>query len=177
MVDTRRVECSECGTALDYTRNVRPRVTCSPECGALRHARLAREKRGAPDLTQFVCKICGAACIEQPRKGYRRWYCDDCKKQVREMYDDTKRARRFGAFIAPVNRRRIFERDKWRCQICLEQVSRSANWPDPRSATIDHIIPLSKGGTHEPSNCQLAHAGCNSSKGAGAADDRLRLIG
>jgi len=32
-------------------------------------------------------------------------------------------------------------------------------------ATIDHIIPLSKGGLHMMSNCQLAHRRCNSYKG------------
>lgn len=32
--------------------------------------------------------------------------------------------------------------------------------------TIDHIIPLSKGGLHSWNNIQLAHLSCNSSKGA-----------
>lgn len=31
-------------------------------------------------------------------------------------------------------------------------------------ATIDHIIPLSKGGTHTYNNVQLAHYICNSKK-------------
>ena len=32
-------------------------------------------------------------------------------------------------------------------------------------ATIDHIVPISKGGMHSPKNMQLAHASCNSAKG------------
>lgn len=31
--------------------------------------------------------------------------------------------------------------------------------------TIDHVIPLARGGTNEPSNIVLAHKSCNSSKG------------
>jgi len=36
--------------------------------------------------------------------------------------------------------------------------------PHPLSMSIDHIIPLSRGGTHEPDNVQLAHFICNSIK-------------
>ena len=32
-------------------------------------------------------------------------------------------------------------------------------------ATIDHVIPRSKGGTDRPDNLQLAHARCNKIKG------------
>lgn len=34
-----------------------------------------------------------------------------------------------------------------------------------RRATIDHIIPKSKGGSDTPDNLQLAHARCNKIKG------------
>ena len=37
-------------------------------------------------------------------------------------------------------------------------------WAKQR-ATIDHIIPQSKGGTDAPENLQLAHARCNKIKG------------
>jgi 5-methylcytosine-specific restriction endonuclease McrA len=35
----------------------------------------------------------------------------------------------------------------------------------PLYLTIDHVIPLSKGGEHSPLNVQAAHATCNYSKG------------
>jgi 5-methylcytosine-specific restriction endonuclease McrA len=37
--------------------------------------------------------------------------------------------------------------------------------PDRLAPTIDHIVPLARGGTHEPSNVQSAHFICNALKG------------
>jgi 5-methylcytosine-specific restriction endonuclease McrA len=34
-------------------------------------------------------------------------------------------------------------------------------WPHPASASLDHRIPLSKGGSHTAENTQLAHLACN----------------
>jgi len=52
------------------------------------------------------------------------------------------------------------------CGICLEYVDKNLCYPHPMSATIDHIVPLSKGGAHVRDNIQLAHATCNKRKAA-----------
>jgi len=49
------------------------------------------------------------------------------------------------------------------CQICSEPVDPDAT--GPLGASHDHLIPLTRGGTHTPENIQLAHQSCNSSKG------------
>jgi 5-methylcytosine-specific restriction endonuclease McrA len=66
--------------------------------------------------------------------------------------------------VEPVYRYKIFEQDEWTCQLCGLPVDREAEVPSPLAPTIDHIIPLAKGGTHEPSNAQCAHFICNSTK-------------
>lgn len=51
------------------------------------------------------------------------------------------------------------------CGICGRPVDFSKKFPDPWSATIDHIIPVQKGG--DPTsleNLQLAHSWCNRQK-------------
>jgi 5-methylcytosine-specific restriction endonuclease McrA len=58
----------------------------------------------------------------------------------------------------------VFERDGWICGICGKKVNPRLKYPDPRSASLDHIVPLNKGGDHVWSNVQLAHFGCNSGK-------------
>lgn len=52
------------------------------------------------------------------------------------------------------------------CAICGRPVDFEKVFPDPWSATVDHIIPISKGGDPASiSNLQLAHLYCNRRKG------------
>lgn len=55
----------------------------------------------------------------------------------------------------------IYERDGWICQLCHKKVNRKLKLPNPMSASLDHIIPLIKGGSHSRANVQLAHLTCN----------------
>ena len=48
------------------------------------------------------------------------------------------------------------------CAICGRPVNFDLKFPDPWSATVDHIIPISKGGNPaDIANMQLAHLQCN----------------
>ena len=48
------------------------------------------------------------------------------------------------------------------CGICGRPVDFDKKFPDPWSATIDHIIPVAKGGAPASlENLQLAHLQCN----------------
>lgn len=51
------------------------------------------------------------------------------------------------------------------CAICGQPVDKSLKFPDPMSPSIDHIIPIAKGG-HPAAleNLQLTHLKCNQSK-------------
>lgn len=71
----------------------------------------------------------------------------------------------------------IIERDQATCGICRKKVDLSLVHPDPMSRSLDHIVPLSKGGTHDPANVQLAHLVCNVSKGNRGGGEQLRLVG
>ena len=66
--------------------------------------------------------------------------------------------------IESINEKIVFMRDGWICQHCKKRVDKRFKHPNPMCASLDHIIPLSKGGTHTYDNVQLAHLGCNSSK-------------
>lgn len=58
----------------------------------------------------------------------------------------------------------VFKRDRWRCHICGKKISASVKWPNPLSPSIDHVIPISKGGSHTYTNVMAAHLGCNQRK-------------
>ena len=62
------------------------------------------------------------------------------------------------------NRKRIYATQTV-CGICGKPVDFSLKYPHPLSPTIDHIIPLAKGGhPSDLANLQLAHFCCNRQK-------------
>ncbi|MGN1276826.1 MAG: HNH endonuclease [Floccifex sp.] len=68
--------------------------------------------------------------------------------------------------------RQAFEKAKKRilkeqciCGICGKPVDKKIKYPHPMSATIDHIIPIDRGGhPSDINNLQLAHFKCNRQK-------------
>ncbi len=46
----------------------------------------------------------------------------------------------------------VYERDDWTCRLCLSPLNRDAVWPAPDSPSVDHIVPLSRGGAHALAN-------------------------
>jgi 5-methylcytosine-specific restriction endonuclease McrA len=76
------------------------------------------------------------------------------------------RARKRAAVVERVDYEAIIERDNRLCHICGDAVDLSLAKYHPMSKSFDHVIPLSKGGSHSMGNVKLAHFGCNSRKGA-----------
>jgi len=59
----------------------------------------------------------------------------------------------------------LFEMHNWMCCICDTKIDKSLRFPHPLAATVEHKIPLCKGGTHTWNNVAPAHAMCNFEKG------------
>ena len=101
-------------------------------------------------------------------------YNKEWKKQHRERVNEYDRARRARLKGSPetefISRAEIYERDGGRCHICQRPVEES-------DFTLDHLIPLSKGGTHIRTNVALAHRVCNSRRFTGRLPAQLLLIG
>lgn len=51
------------------------------------------------------------------------------------------------------------------CSICGLPINISLHYPHPWSLTIDHVLPIAKGGTTKDGNLQPAHFKCNRRKG------------
>lgn len=82
--------------------------------------------------------------------------------------DATRRARKAGTAPKEIfSRDEIGERDGWICWLCGEPIDRSLKWPDPRSASMDHVVALASGGAHARSNVRIAHLRGNIRRGAG----------
>lgn len=80
--------------------------------------------------------------------------------------DYRARAEKFGVLYEDFDKYEVYARDGWICGICSEPVDHNLGYPDPESVSLDHIIPLSRGGGHTASNTQCSHLSCNVRKGA-----------
>lgn len=54
----------------------------------------------------------------------------------------------------------VFDRDGWTCHICGEPVDRDSADPLSR-ASLDHVVPIARGGLHTLENVKCAHLRCN----------------
>lgn len=131
---------------------------------------------------QATCRYCSVSFPYVVKgMGGKALVCEACKlvhlQAARRAGRHVRRARLRGAYVETVNVVQVYERDRWRCQLCGKPVQKRKQAPHPLSPSLDHIIPLSKGGTHEPANCQLAHFICNSRKGNRGGGEQLLLIG
>lgn len=119
-------------------------------------------KRSAADIYSEVraCARCGTGYQHQIEN---RAHCSDL---CRELDRKDRGAELFRGWISKAERVAIYERDAYTCMLCREPVDLSA---DPQrgdwSPTLDHIIPRSKGGTHDADNLRTAHRWCNSIRG------------
>lgn len=115
------------------------------------------------------CRECGTTflsvnntayyCSDQCRRKYKNWRCDHrINKSVIVDKD--------------ISLKKLYQKDKGVCYLC----GSVCNWNDKqvRNGTIicgesypsiDHVIPLSKGGKHAWNNVKLACRGCNTKKG------------
>jgi len=139
----------------------------------------ARYQAVAPSAR--VCRWCGAAYLG---KGTGR-FCSDAHRRARSNQRKhlRRRGHRRAVDIIPIeeiyqrDRGRCGLRDRGRCGLCHRPVAPAFRMQraSREHPTLDHILPLSKGGRHERSNVQLAHQGCNSRKSNRKCNSQLRL--
>lgn len=102
---------------------------------------------------QLGPETCSVPGCDRPHRS--RGYCSSHsqtlvrKRRVRAVFDEQ------------VHMTTVIERDGWTCGLCGDPVDPAIDWPDSMSASIDHIIPIARGGRHNYENVQLAHLLCN----------------
>ncbi len=82
-----------------------------------------------------------------------------------------------GHLRAPV-RRVFFERDGWKCYLCGRLVvawkAEDGTSLPHNAATLDHVVPIARGGNSSDSNLRTACAECNNRKGALTVEEFAR---
>jgi len=125
-----------------------------------------------------ICKQCGtkyhftmywrntSACSEECLSKRKRDIIKRGRRNKKKKFGNhKKRAKYYGVEYEPVNRLKVYKRDNWTCVSCGVKVERTKEYA-PHQASIDHIIPVSKGGSHTYDNVQTMCVTCNTLKGA-----------
>lgn len=78
-----------------------------------------------------------------------------------------RRAREKNApVIERLDRQALLERDHYTCYLCGKQLDPATPFLHPDAVTLDHVIPLAKGGSHTADNLRVACRACNGHKSA-----------
>lgn len=165
---TQHCTCRVCGGAFEYERRPaspgRLRRFCSDACkaaGSRRQlAEVACETCGKVFYPRYAgTNICSLSCRRYPA---RRVWAND--REAKKANEHARRARLRSALVERFSLAEIFERDGYRCGICGKMTDRSAGARRDRRPSLDHIVPLARGGLHQRTNVQCAHWICNSRK-------------
>lgn len=131
---------------------------------------MEKQKYQMTGLYPETCKLCGrddeSATYEIVRHKMINpiaHVCCSCASAVSETYEKrhggepspSKKERKV-VYVSAWKRKTVFERDFYRCVKCETH----------KNLTIDHIVPVSRGGENTVENMQTLCHSCNSSKGA-----------
>lgn len=130
----------------------------------------AKEQR---KLLLKTCKECGRPF--HPTNLLELFCSETCRKKINHRRNEVHRRHRLrenGNIDYSISIKSIMDRDGDKCHICGEPCDcrdyiftsaghfvAGSNYP-----SIDHLVPVSKGGTHTKGNVKVAHRRCNSLK-------------
>lgn len=120
-------------------------------------------KTGPKSMCRDCERIRNVAWREANGTYWQEWQKDNAQL-VRDA-SNRRRAAKFSREHEKIDRDVVFERDAYECKLCYKPLDMEAKFPHPLSPTLDHIIPINKGGHHLYVNLQAAHFRCNTAKG------------
>lgn len=107
------------------------------------------------------CKACGTVITRAFGRGSRS-LCDTCRDSSLRACRLANKAKRRGAGGRAIDPLFILVRDNWTCQACLcHTPPRLRGTHADDAPEIDHVVPVSAGGTHEEGNLQTLCRLCN----------------
>lgn len=114
-----------------------------------------------PEKHKARCRIWQDNNVNKQREIDRKYYKKNKEKVINWHVSANQRRRALihtNIVDKDITLDKVYEKANGICGIC-------GNYCIRKKASLDHIRPLSKGGTHTWDNIQLAHFNCNSKKG------------
>ena len=153
-----RHECELCGKEF-YSKSIHKKY-CSKTCEHRKY-----QGKGPALLYVKQCEYCGQVFFTNiPNQNTCSAHCRNKTSVLRRTgrYKDLKEK---GLFDYSVTIRDVFNRYNGICQCCGQKLNFKVSKNSDKRPSIDHVIPLSKGGTHTWDNVQLLCRKCNIAKG------------
>lgn len=154
--------CAYCGA--EFVAKSRDRQYCY-DGWCRQYAYAERKANGESRVGPRTVRCDGCLTEFETVRPEARW----CSKQCANRHWGNVRARqRPNPSVADYTDLEIFQRDGWVCHLCGDLVNPKYDRTHPEGATIDHIVPVARGGLDVASNVATAHWRCNLAKGCGA---------
>lgn len=156
----RRSQCKQC-----MRRAHEAYKTANP--GVIRASKAAWDKKNRARIVERRHARYAASpdLLDAQRENVRRWIA--AHPEAMAEHARKKRAKRAEAMTGPVDPEALWTGF---CALCEADLDADLRWPDPLSKSLDHIVPLSKGGSYTQDNLQWTHLFCNTQKGARVPD-------
>lgn len=122
-----------------------------------------------PSTLQALCPCCEQMHVVKRGMGRRSRLCSPCAlarlaKQKR-VAKARRRARKRSTRVESIDPIAVFEAEGWLCYLCgvMTDKAKRGTW-HPLAPELEHVVPLSKGGTHTRENVRCACRRCNGLK-------------
>ena len=148
-----------------FVQKVQRQYWASPERKKANRRQRYANLRSTPELYAIE--------LQNNRARVQRWVVEnpDKARRLRQVQAQRRRARErniAGSFTRR-DLERLFKLQCGKCAYCRVKLGRKHH--------VDHIVPVAKGGTNDPSNLQLLCIPCNRKKAARDPLDFARLLG
>lgn len=128
---------------------------------------------------EHVCRECGKVFTVRQLRESNPWYfsdsptfcCNECSKRYHRR-NSRHRRREHLVCGDGVSLTQLIDRDEGICYLCGKPVDKNDfnitddGWfvAGPSYPSVDHVVPLARGGINDMSNARLAHCRCNALK-------------
>lgn len=176
--DHSNINCTRCGLILKLTKSIRLKIS---QCEEMERNNLRLKiQEEVADLYNiknnhkyfFKCKNCNRFYFTH--LSGKKFCCTNCANKFHNRKKELRRRKRIlenGDVDYDITLDKLAHRDGMTCHICGEKV----DWNDYNTLegcfyvgysypSIDHVVPISKGGRHVWANVKLAHHHCNTLK-------------